>query len=168
MNGCSVTGMRIMTSSILSMTLHTVRIPRQRVSPGCLRSGILDLNTGVLTAANGGHEKPIVKDTDGYYEAVADKHGFVVGSVPEIKYTEYELQLKPGSRLFLYSDGLVEASDSNDSMFGMERVLTELNRDHDVSAEKTIDNMKSAVADFVQDAEQFDDMTMLCMIYRGR
>ena len=150
------------------MTLHTVRIPRQRVSPGCLRIGILDLNTGILTAANGGHEKPIVKDADGYYEAVADKHGFVVGSVPEIKYTEYELQLKPGSRLFLYSDGLVEASDSNDSMFGMERVLTELNRDHDVSAEKTIDNMKSAVADFVQDAEQFDDMTMLCMIYRGR
>ena len=130
--------------------------------------GILDLNTGKLTAANGGHEYPILREPGLPYTPVWDKHDMVVGSLPEIQYREYELQLSPGSGLFLYTDGLVEASDKDKNMFGKDRVVAELNRDPDASAEEIIENMKKAIADFEQDAVQFDDLTMMCLIYKGR
>ncbi len=131
--------------------------------------GILEISTGKLTAANAGHEYPILQEPGGTYEIVKDVHGFVVGGFEDETYQEYELQLKPGSRLFVYTDGLPEAKKAGSAtdMFGLERIAKTLNEGKDFSVEQTLQSMDRAVADFVQDAEQFDDLTMLCLEYKG-
>ena len=71
-------------------------------------------------------------------------------AMEEMAYSEYELQLKPGARLFLYTDGLPEAMDADKKMFGMDRTLIELNKLRDVSDEEVLDGMKKAVAGFFE------------------
>ena len=131
--------------------------------------GVLELSTGKLTASNAGHEYPIVKLPGKDYEVVKDRHGFVVGGLEDEIYEDYELQLQPGSKLFLYTDGLPEAKTKGGpkNMFGMERMVDTLNGNPDASPEQTLKAMNEAVEAFVQDAEQFDDLTMLCLEYRG-
>ncbi len=129
--------------------------------------GILEISTGKLTAANAGHEYPVIKAPDGEYELYKDKHGFVVGGMEGIRYKEYELSLKPGSKLFLYTDGVPEATNSNDELFGSERMLKALNDNPNAGSQETLLNVRKAVDDFVQDAEQFDDLTMLYLEYKG-
>ncbi|MBR2099125.1 MAG: PP2C family protein-serine/threonine phosphatase, partial [Firmicutes bacterium] len=131
--------------------------------------GVLELSTGKLTASNAGHEYPIVKLPGKDYEVIKDQHGFVVGGLEDEIYEDYELQLQPGSKLFLYTDGLPEAKakDGPQNMFGMERMVDTLNGNPDASPEQTLKAMNEAVEAFVQDAEQFDDLTMLCLEYRG-
>ena len=130
--------------------------------------GILDITTGKLTAANAGHEYPIIRKPDGHFEVLKDKHGFVIGGMPFAKFHEYEIQLEPGSKLFVYTDGLTEATDANGRLFGLDRTVEALNKCCDGSAETIIRSMRHSVDEFVQDAEQFDDLTMLCMEYKGR
>ena len=89
--------------------------------------GVVDLKSGLLTAANAGHEKPIVKTPDGDFELFNDRHGFVIGGMEGLKYRNYEIQLHKGSKLFLYTDGVAEATDSNDELYGIERTLGALN-----------------------------------------
>ncbi len=129
--------------------------------------GILEISTGKLTAANAGHEYPVIKHSDGKYEIFKDKHGFVVGGMSGINYKEYDVHLEPGSKLFLYTDGVPEATDKDNNMFGTENMLKALNRDTSLAPKETLGNMKQAVEGFVKDAEQFDDLTMLCMEYLG-
>ena len=129
--------------------------------------GILELSTGRLTAANAGHEYPVLKRADGAYELLKDRHGLVVGGMDGVKYKEYELFLSPGDKLFLYTDGVPEATDSENRMFGTDRMLAALNADPAASPEQVLKNVRAAVDAFVQDAEQFDDLTMLCMEYKG-
>ncbi len=129
--------------------------------------GILEISTGKLTAANAGHEYPALKRADGGFELFKDTHGFVVGGMEGIRYREYELQLEPGAKLFLYTDGLPEATDAEGNMFGAERMLAALNGDADASSEQILDGVRKAVDGFVKDAEQFDDLTMLCVEYKG-
>ena len=130
--------------------------------------GILDLETGRLTASNAGHEYPVMKQPDGRFEMIKDKHGFVVGGLEDIVYRDYELMMEPGSKLFVYTDGVPEAATRDDRLFGTERMLDALNADPDADPVKLLDNVKAAVDAFVADAEQFDDMTMLCLEYKGR
>ena len=129
--------------------------------------GILEISTGRLTAANAGHEYPVLRKADGLFELVKDKHGFVIGGMDGVKYREYELQMTPGSKLFLYTDGVPEATDANKELFGTDRMLEALNAQPDASPEQTLQNVRAAVDAFVKDAEQFDDLTMLCVEYRG-
>ena len=129
--------------------------------------GILEISTGRLIASNAGHEKPIVKQPDGDYEMIADKHGFVIGAMEEIQYRDYELQLRPGSRLFLYTDGLMEASDETDELFGSERALETLSRAGDAAPQELLEFVRNEVKRFEGDAPQFDDLTMLCLAYNG-
>ena len=84
-----------------------------------------------------------------------------------MRYKEYELQLLPGDKLFLYTDGVPEATDAENRMFGTERMLAALNEAPEAAPETILKNVRSAVDGFVKDAEQFDDMTMLCIEYRG-
>jgi sigma-B regulation protein RsbU (phosphoserine phosphatase) len=79
----------------------------------------------------------------------------------EAKYREYELYLKPGDRLFLYTDGVPEATDSENRMLGTERMLEALNREWEAAPQTILSNVTKAVNTFVNDAEQFDDLTML-------
>ena len=130
--------------------------------------GILEISTGKLTAANAGHEYPVLKKPDGPFELVKDKHGFVIGGMEGMKYREYELMLEPGSKLFLYTDGLPEATDAKNELFGTDRMLGALNTDPDVPPEQVLKNVRGAVDGFVKDEEQFDDLTMLCLEYKGK
>lgn len=130
--------------------------------------GILELSTGRLTAANAGHENPIIKAGNGVFEVYKDCHGFVIGGLDGIKYREYELQLTPGAKLFVYTDGVSEAADGDKRLFGTERTLNALNRSPDAPPRELLLNVKSAVDGFVGAAEQFDDMTMLCVEYKGK
>ncbi len=130
--------------------------------------GILEISTGKLTAANAGHEFPVIKKPDGSFELLKDKHGFVIGGMETAKYKEYEVLLEPGSKLFLYTDGVPEATNEDKELFGTDRMLTALNADPDVSPEQILKNVRRAVDDFVQDEEQFDDLTMVCLDYKGK
>ena len=125
--------------------------------------GILTISEGKITAASAGHEYPYIKQGAKGFEVLKDKHGFVIGGIEEMKYKEYEIQLNKGDTLFLYTDGLVEATNSDEEMFGAGRALRHLNEKKDASPEEILVHMDEAVKSFVGDAEQFDDLTMLAV-----
>ena len=127
--------------------------------------GILEISTGKLTAANAGHEYPAIRQPGGKFTLLQDKHGFVVGGMNGVRYREYEIIMQPGAKIFLYTDGVPEATDENENMFGTERMTEALNRDPEAPPEKVLENVRTAVREFVRDAEQFDDLTMLCLEY---
>lgn len=129
--------------------------------------GVLEISSGKLTAANAGHEYPILMRAGEDYNLFKDKHGFVIGGVEGINYKEYEIMLSPGDKLFLYTDGVPEAANSKEELFGTERMLKALNQTTDADPEQTLKNMGKDVDKFAEGAEQFDDITMLCMEYRG-
>lgn len=129
--------------------------------------GILEISTGRLTAANAGHEYPVLMQPDGKFELVKDKHGFVIGGMEGMRYKEYELTLTPGSKLFLYTDGVPEATNTEGELFGTERMLAALNEKTSARPEEMLKNMRRAVDGFVKDAEQFDDLTMLGFEFKG-
>lgn len=129
--------------------------------------GILNLKTGHLIASNAGHEFPVVMDPDGDFEVLKDEHGFVVGGISGMKYINYNLYVKPGWKLFVYTDGLPEAQDADRQFFGMDRIVETLNADKDSSPEGLITGMDRAVNEFVKGEPAFDDLTMLCLEYKG-
>ena len=128
--------------------------------------GILEISTGRLTASNAGHEYPVLKHRGGSFELYKDKHGFVLGGMEGMKYTDYELQMGSGSKLFVHTDGVPEATASSMEMFGAERMMKALNSDPDADTETVLGIMKQRIVDFVAEAEQFDDITMLCLEYK--
>ena len=129
--------------------------------------GILEISTGIIRAANAGHEYPAVQK-DGTFSLMKDRHGLVIGGMNGVRYREYEIQLEPGDALFLYTDGVPEAADSENDMFGTDRMLAVLNEAPGASPEEILRNVRSAVDGFVREAEQFDDLTMLCVRYNGK
>ena len=128
--------------------------------------GILELSTGKLRAVNAGHEYPAVRKPDGRFELLKDRHGFVVGGFDDEVYEEYELTLEPGAKLFVYTDGVAEAMDRERNQFGTDRMLEALNKDPAASPEQLLKNVRASVDAFVKEAEQFDDLTMLCLEIR--
>ena len=129
--------------------------------------GILELSTGKLTAANAGHEYPIIRQHGGRYELYRDKHGFVMGGMEGMEYKEYEIWLKPGSEVFLYTDGVTEATSEKNEQFGTKRLLESLNSGLAPELKGVLERVNDAVDVFVGDAPQFDDITMLCLYYAG-
>ena len=127
--------------------------------------GILELSTGKLTAANAGHEFPMIC-RNGHYEMIQDKHGRAIGIRAKSSYENYEIMLNKGDRIFVYTDGLAEAQNKEEELFGTDRILEVLNINPDASPQKVIENMISGVDGFVKGAEQFDDLTMLCVEYK--
>ena len=125
--------------------------------------GIMEISTGKITAANAGHEYPVVRGADGSFTLIKDKHGIVVGAMEDIKYRQYEMEIEPGGCLFLYTDGIPEATNEQEEMFGTGRMLDALNQDPNASPEKLLSNVMTSVNAFVGSASQFDDMTMLAM-----
>ena len=124
------------------------------------------LSTGRLTAANGGHEYPLLKQSESGFAVYKDKHGFIIGGMDGMKYRDYELTLRPGARLFVYTDGVPEATDAQNELFGLDRTLKALNQNGG-DPRTDLERVHSAVNAFVGSAEQFDDLTMLCLEYRG-
>jgi len=129
--------------------------------------GILELSTGRLTAANAGHEYPVLKQPNGKFELYKDKHGIAIGAFEGVCYKEYEIQLEPGSKLFAYTDGVPEATNAEREFFGIEPMIKALNETPDVAPQVILKVVRTHIDSFVKDAEQFDDLTMLCIEYRG-
>lgn len=129
--------------------------------------GILELSTGRIVAANAGHDDAAICRKDGSFELFKTRHGFVLGGMEGIRYREFEIRLEPGDKLFLYTDGVPEATDADNGMFGMQRTLDALNRNRVKTPQEILDGVHESVNAFVGDAPQFDDLTMLCLEYRG-
>ena len=129
--------------------------------------GILDLKTGVIKAANAGHEYPAIQGADGEFRIEKDRHGVMIGAMPGMKYPENEMVLKPNGKIFLYTDGVTEATDAEEKLFGNDRLLFALNKEQDADTEGVLKNVRGAIDEFVGEAEQFDDITMLCVKYNG-
>ena len=125
--------------------------------------GILDLATGKLRYCNAGHEHPLVIAGKAVRTLKAKSH-LPIGAMEETRYVEQETQLAPGDMVMLFTDGLTEAMNSQNALFGRERVAQVISGD---SPQQLLDNMSRAVADFVRDAEQSDDLTMLAIRYKG-
>ncbi len=130
--------------------------------------GILDLRSGELIASNAGHEYPIIKAPDSDFEVLNDEHGFVIGGFERMKYSDYTIQMQPGSKLFVYTDGVAEATDAKNKLFGLERTVAALNKAKDESPQTLLKTVDTSVREFIGEAEQFDDLTMMCIEYCGK
>ena len=124
--------------------------------------GIIELSTGRVTAANAGHDDAAVCRRDVTFELYKTRHGFVAGGMDGVQYRDFELQLDPGDKLFLYTDGVPEATRADNAMFGMERMLDALNAHRAGTPQQILEGVHASVNAFVGDAPQFDDLTMLC------
>lgn len=129
--------------------------------------GIYEISTGRLTAANAGHEYPAIKRAGGAFALLKDKHGFVMAGMEDVKYREYELELKAGDILFLYTDGVAEATNADEQLYGTDRMLAALNREENADPKALLLAVRSDIDRFVGEAEQFDDITMLALQVRS-
>ena len=125
--------------------------------------GILEVSTGKMKCANAGHEYPAIMRKDGAFELFKDKHGFVLAGMEGARYREYELELNAGDRLVVYTDGVPEATDASNTLYGTDRMLLALNDAKDSTCRQLLDALHRDVDTFVNGAAQFDDMTMLCI-----
>ena len=128
---------------------------------------VVELSTGRGLAANAGHEHPVLKPAGGSYELVTYKHSPPVAATRKTTYRDREFTLMPGDTLFVYTDGVAEAANADEVLFGTDRLLEALNRAPDAAPEAAIENVNEALRGFVGDAEQSDDITMLCLRYCG-
>ena len=129
--------------------------------------GILQLSTGKLVGVNAGHDDPIYQSNGGDFALRKEKHGLVVGAMLGARYREFEWQMQPGDKLIVYTDGLPEASDADKRMYRFEGAIDSFNRRKEQSPQDILQGTWQDVCDFVGDAPQFDDLTMLCLRYNG-
>ena len=132
--------------------------------------GILDLKTGNLQFANAGHNPPLIKRADGSFEYLKCRAGFVLAGMEGVRYRTGELTLCPGDRLFLYTDGVPEATNADNKLYGEDRLLEFMNKNSTVEATALLPALKANIDEFVGDAPQFDDITMLMFdlkFYKG-
>ena len=131
------------------------------------KTDIIDLKTGKMQCANAGHEYPLLMPAGGDFEYVKDKHGLALAAMKGMRYKEYELQLNPGDRLFVYTDGIPEAIDENVKPYGPERLVRILNKVKNESISAVLPAVREDIAAFTGDADEFDDITMLGLVYHG-
>ena len=130
-------------------------------------AAVLQISTGKGVAVNAGHENPALMRAGGKFEMIVYKHSPAVATIEGIRFREHEFELHPGDSLFVYTDGVAEATNSRNELFGAERTLDALNRDPGASPKDILDNVMDGINSFVAEAEQFDDITMLCFRYNG-
>ena len=128
---------------------------------------IIDINTGKGMAANAGHEHPAIRRKDGSWELVKYRHSVAVATMEGIPFREHEFELNPGDSLFVYTDGVTEATNASDELFGEERLVKALNKEPGAKPDVILKNVKNDIDEFVADAPQFDDVTMLGIDYYG-
>ena len=128
---------------------------------------ILEISTGKGVAANAGHEHPAIRREGGEYELVIYRHSPAVATMSGIKFREHEFELHPGDRLFVYTDGVAEATDAGNQLFGTDRMLEALNEEPEAKTNELLQNVQKHIDAFVGDAPQFDDITMMGLYYYG-
>ena len=129
--------------------------------------GFLNTKTGLITYANAGHNPPLIKQADGTFSYLKSRPGFVLAGMEGIQYRKSEIQLMPGDSIYLYTDGVTEATDVKNELYGEERLLTVLNANADAAPQSICEKVKADVDAFVGEAPQFDDITMLCLTYHA-
>ena len=130
--------------------------------------GILDLTTGQVKFANAGHNPPLLKRANGSFEYLKTRAGFVLAGMEGIRYRIGEITLCPGDRLFLYTDGVPEATNSENKLYGEDRLLAFMNRNCTMEATSLLPALKANIDEFVGEAPQFDDITMLMFDYKPK
>ncbi len=130
--------------------------------------GILELSTGLGVSANAGHEHPAFKKEGDQYKLVIYKHSPAVAVMDGLSFTERRFVMEPGDTLFVYTDGVPEASNEDNELFGTDRMIDILNVAPEATPEHVLCSMRTALDDFVGQAPQFDDITMLCIQYNGK
>ncbi len=130
--------------------------------------GIVTLSTGDIVAASAGHEFPVLTDSEGKYVLFKDPHGFVCGAMEGMTYENYDMKLEKGGKLFVYTDGVPEAHNIKDELFEFDRIEEILNANKDANPEETIKSVRKAIDEFAGEKEQFDDITMLSFLYKGK
>ena len=130
--------------------------------------GILEISSGKFTFSNAGHEDPAIMQNGKEFKLEKRKHGFIMGAMKGVKYTDSEITLGKGDKVFLYTDGVPEATDKNVCLFTVDGMVNALNEVKDESPEMIINGVRRKIDEFVGDAPQFDDITMLCLEYRGK
>ena len=128
---------------------------------------VLEISTGKGVVSNAGHEHPVLRRADGQYELVKYRHSPAVAIFPDMAYEEHTFELHPGDSIFVYTDGVVEASNENEELFGTKRLLEALNKEPGAAPEQILHNVRDDIIAFVDEAEQFDDVTMMCLQYSG-
>ena len=129
---------------------------------------IVEISTGKCIEANAGHEHPVIRRKNGGYELVKYKHSPAVAVLEDIHFSNREYVLEPGDRLFVYTDGVPEAADSANEMFGTDRMIASLDALGDCRLSELIAGLQKEIDSFVNGAEQFDDITMLGFDYYGK
>ncbi len=130
--------------------------------------GILEISTGKGMAANAGHEHPAIRRGSGSFELVKYRHSPALATMEGIRFREHEFRLEPGDALYVYTDGVTEATNKHNVLFGEERTLEALNRGPTAKPQTILETVKQTIDAFVGDAVQFDDITMLCLDYFGK
>ena len=129
--------------------------------------GILNTRTGLVTFANAGHNPPLVRKGGGDFEYLRVRPGFVLAGMEGVRYKKNEIQLEPGDVIFLYTDGVTEATNANNELYGEDRLLAVLNANKDADTDSICKAVQADVDLFVGEAPQFDDITMVCLRYNG-
>ena len=130
--------------------------------------GILDLTTGNVQFANAGHNPPLLKRADGSFEYLKTRAGFVLAGMEGVRYRSGEITLKEGDRLFLYTDGVPEATNEENKLYGEDRLLSFMNQNASTEAVELLPALKANIDEFVGNAPQFDDITMLMFDYKPK
>lgn len=128
----------------------------------------MSLTDGTITACSAGHNKPVWAKDGSRFEILKDKHGLVLGASKKATYTDYEIKLDRGGILFQYTDGLVEATDADNNLFGSQQMVDSLNRRNNKSLKELLTGLQQDVDGFVGEVDQFDDLTMLAVRYNGK
>ena len=129
--------------------------------------GVIEISTGKGLAVNAGHEHPVLRRAGGDYELVLYNHSMPIATLSGIRFKQHEFRLNPGDSIFVYTDGVAEAANGENELFGTGRMLDALNREPDALPEQILKNVMHDINSFVDGAEQFDDITMLCFRYLG-
>lgn len=119
----------------------------------------------MLTYANAGHNPPLLKHADGSFEYIKSRAGLVLAGMEGIPYRKNEIQLSPGDSIYLYTDGVTEATNANNHLYGEDRLLSVLNDIADSSPQTICETIKNDINLFAGEIEQFDDITMVCLKY---
>ena len=130
--------------------------------------GVLDLVTGEFTFVNAGHEMPFISKAGGDFEPYKIRPGFVLAGMEDMRYRAGSMTLEPGDKIFQYSDGVPEATNANNELYGMERLSVILNKVKNEAPNDILPAVKEDIDVFVGEAEQFDDITMLCLEYKAK
>ncbi len=130
-------------------------------------AAVIEISTGKGVSVNAGHEHPAYRKGNGNFELLEYEHDLAVAAFPGVPFGERQFRMEPGDCLFVYTDGVAEAQNAEHKLFEMDRMIDVLNQDPTAEPEQLIKNVTKGIKAFVDKAEQFDDITMLCFRYLG-